>query len=86
MPHYRIYSLDAAGRIVSGHDALCMDDQEARRTALGLLEAGRDGEIWNGRRRVGRVDHATPWAHGHRGGSVTPEAQAGCGMPVSAGA
>lgn len=60
MPHYRIYALDTAGHIVSGHDALCGDDQEARRTALGLLEAGRDGEIWNGRRRVGRVNQATP--------------------------
>ncbi len=55
MHHYRIYLLNAAGRIVSGNDALCDDDEAARAAADGLLEAGRDAEVWHGRRRVGRV-------------------------------
>ena len=55
MDHYRIYLLSPAGRIVSGHDALCAGDREARSAASGLLEPGRDAEVWTGRRRVGRV-------------------------------
>jgi len=62
MDHYRIYLLNAAGRIVSGNDALCANDEAARAAASELLEAGRDAEIWHGRRRVGRVA-----AHGGHG-------------------
>lgn len=55
MDHYRIYALNTAGRIVSGHDAMCDDDQAACGAASGLLEAGQDAEVWLGARRVGRV-------------------------------
>ena len=53
--HYRIYLLDAAGRIVSGRDAMCGDDHAARTAASGLLKGGQDAEVWSGNRRVGRV-------------------------------
>ena len=62
MDHYRIYLLNAAGRIVSGNDAMCPDDESARVAAGELLEPGRDAEVWHGRRRVGRV--ASAGGHG----------------------
>ena len=55
MGHYRIYPLNAAGRIVSGHEATCDGDQAARAVASGLLKAGEDAGVWIGARRVGRV-------------------------------
>ena len=61
MEHYRIYSFDLRGRIIAGHDAMCVDDQHAHLAAAALCEAGRDCEIWRGRLRVGRIGRvATP--------------------------
>jgi hypothetical protein len=55
MANYRIYHLDGAGRILSGSDAQCTNDQEACAAAESGLKAREQAEVWVGTRCVGRV-------------------------------
>ena len=52
---YRIYRLDEQGRIISGHDAACASDEEARQRALASLCGSPHAEIWHGTRCLGQV-------------------------------
>ena len=56
--HYRIYLLDAGGRIAAAHDVDCVEDDEARANAATLATAGQPAELWHGARLVGRVPGA----------------------------
>ena len=65
MDDYRIYLLDGAGRIVSGADSQCRDDEAACEAALALAGERGEAEVWQGVRCVGRVSrspgmHALP--------------------------
>ena len=54
MKHYRVYSLDSAGRIALAQEVECRDDLDA----LGWAEkaTGHDGlEVWDGSRLVARI-------------------------------
>lgn len=54
MQHYKLYSLDARGRIAQAHDFECRDDLAA--LAEGEKEcADHNVEIWQGSRLVARV-------------------------------
>ena len=58
MPEYRIYCLDTAGRI---RDATVVDqhgDADALAAARAITPAGRQAEVWQLARLVGRVEGA----------------------------
>ena len=55
MAFYRIYILDAAGRIASAADAMCEDDSQAAAAARVLLRGHPAVEIWSGTRLVGSL-------------------------------
>ena len=55
MSHYRLYLLDEHDHVVHGLDLNCRDDQDAR-LAAGRFRIGNAVELWQGRRRVGRLD------------------------------
>lgn len=60
MPQYRAYTLDKSGHIVAPHVAECADDAIAMEFATKLSkDNGRAVELWEGARRVARVDHDT---------------------------
>ena len=51
MAHYRIYRLNAAGRVTgAGFDAVCPNDQRARALAKRLLKAEISSEMRDGAR------------------------------------
>jgi hypothetical protein len=52
MPHYRIYSLDSAGHIVSGFDHTMFSDAEAIAVAYTMFKPRQLFEIWQGTRQV----------------------------------
>ena len=61
MSYYRIYQLNAAGRVAgSAVDAICADDQEACQIARRLLTGEGCVEVWSGTRYVGEVSISRP--------------------------
>ena len=55
MPHYRFFQTNAAGQIVDGHLAECLDDDEAIAAAPEYLPNYAAVEICLDRRRIARV-------------------------------
>lgn len=55
MAKYRFYFLDDSERIKSADDFACDDDRSALERARGMCE-GVHVDVWNGARRVGRVN------------------------------
>jgi hypothetical protein len=56
MATYRVYRLDAAGRITGPPDVLdCGDDAQAIRAAHGVVPPGVTAEIWQMSRIVARI-------------------------------
>ncbi len=59
MPHYRAYTLDRNGRIRAPHNLDCPTDADALEYAADLSgEKEASVEVWQGARRIGRVDAA----------------------------
>ncbi len=56
MPLYRIYSLDAAGQVVTGESVYCLDDAAATEMASVIFEHQTMFEVWEGIRRVTHVE------------------------------
>ena len=59
---YRIYELDPAGQIVDRYAVVCRSDT----AALAMASNGAENqaaavEVWEGSRRVARLDPVTPW-------------------------
>jgi hypothetical protein len=62
MGHYRLYKLDPLGSILAGHSHVCGSDAEALRAAAHRQADWRAAvEVWEGTRRVARLDPVTPW-------------------------
>jgi hypothetical protein len=55
MTFYRIYELNEFGRIVSGIDVVCPDDEAAFDHAAALFGQSARAEIWQGARCLGRL-------------------------------
>ena len=56
MAEYRLYELDAADRIVSGHSVRCMSDRAALAAARRLAERATAAvEVWQSTRCLGSV-------------------------------
>jgi hypothetical protein len=55
MSVYRIYMLDGAGRVLTGSDATCANDEAARTWASTTLGGDAQAEIWEADRCVGRI-------------------------------
>lgn len=72
MAYYRIYLLDAQGRITSGIDADCESDATAITRASEAIGTAPDAEIWQQARLVGRLSQLM---------TVIEEV---CGAPASA--
>jgi hypothetical protein len=54
VPHYRVYKLNPAGRIVTGEWIQAADDDAAKAAAHDLCdEATPTVEVWQGSRRLG---------------------------------
>jgi hypothetical protein len=55
MADYRVYAIDEKDHIVDAPNVVtCDSDREAIERARTLVN-GRDVELWDGRRRVGRI-------------------------------
>ena len=54
--HYRFYILDHAGAFFDVADALCDDDEAARRTAELKLGRAPAIQVWQQGRFIGRVE------------------------------
>jgi hypothetical protein len=57
MASYRIYLLDDMGKIATGIDVDCQDDEDAMAMAKTLARGGR-AEVWESARLVGQVSDA----------------------------
>ena len=56
MQSFRAYLLNPAGKIVRGEWIDAADDEQARKKALELCDAGHPSvELWQGQRRVGEL-------------------------------
>ena len=55
--HYRFYVLDRVGAFVDVADALCADDDEARRHAEDRLGRAPAIQVWQRGRFVGQIGH-----------------------------
>ena len=58
---YRMYHLDANGRIARGFNVACEDDQSACNKAQQMLGVCREVEVWMGTRCVARVSVYPPF-------------------------
>lgn len=54
--HYRFYIVDRVGSFVDVADALCADDEAARRAAQARLGGASGIQIWQQGRFVGSID------------------------------
>ncbi len=54
MAGYRLYGLDGVDKVASGEWFEAEDDQTAIEVATKMMD-GKDGELWQGRRRVARI-------------------------------
>ena len=65
--HYRIYQLDTAGHILTGHSVVCRSDAEAMDAACGFAKQAAAVEVWESTRRVGCLSTAAmvrrDWCH-----------------------
>lgn len=64
MPSYRIYMLGHDGRILSGRNITCANDEDAREAAQWGLSGGGEAEVWIGTRCLGRVSERRPQSSG----------------------
>ena len=55
MASYRIQLLNISGKILSGFNASCIDDQEARALAQRMINVNGRAEVWLGTSYVGHV-------------------------------
>ena len=55
MAEYRVYHLDASGRIEVGRPIECETDREAMEIARDMMEGFAGVEVWRGDRPVGRL-------------------------------
>ena len=55
MKNYKIYSLDAVGRVSPAQDLSCVDDLDALDWAEKAAGHGAGMEVWQGSRLVARV-------------------------------
>jgi hypothetical protein len=60
MAQYRIYRLDPAGRITATHPLECRSDGVALTAACHLWRWAAAVEVWDGGRRVGRLEPVPP--------------------------
>ena len=55
MANYRIHLLNVSGKILSGFNATCIDDQEACALAQRMISTNGRAEVWLGKSCVGYV-------------------------------
>ena len=60
MATFRLYGCDAAGKIVFGDFIECADEAAARELALPYLEKHASVEVWDGGRRLFRLENDRP--------------------------